>query len=102
MALPPLLRPSYVIRRKALRRGVLGPSTFWKIVAVFVLGRQSLKRVFGKNPEVVATERLAMGEFVRVAAIRPMTRRERRRDPGAKARLVAQAHADVAAARSAT
>jgi hypothetical protein len=50
MALPLLLRPSFIIRRNAMRKGLLGPSTFWKIVAVVVLGRGTLQRVFGRNP----------------------------------------------------
>ena len=36
--LPYALRPRVVIRRKALRSGLLGNSTLWKGVAVWVFG----------------------------------------------------------------
>jgi hypothetical protein len=37
-----------------------------------------LKRLLGRNEEVVATEKLKPGQFVRLEAIAPPTRRERK------------------------
>lgn len=80
MALVPrMLRPSVLIRRKAMYTGFLGNSTFWKIVGVFVFGKSSLKKFFGKNPEVVDVSRLGAGRFMEVVTAQPVTRRRRRK-----------------------
>jgi len=80
MALVPrMLRPSVLIRRKAMYTGFLGNSTFWKIVGVFVFGKSSLKKFFGKNPEVVDVSRLGAGRIMEVATAQPITRRRRRK-----------------------
>jgi hypothetical protein len=99
MALVPLaLRPSFVIRRKAVRQGLLGPSLFWKVVAVLVFGRRTLKTVFGRQSESLDKVTLRTGTHVKVSNIAPargLGRRQRRRE---LARLEAEARADVAAA----
>jgi hypothetical protein len=99
MALVPVaMRPSFVIRRKAVRQGVLGPSLVWKVVAVLVFGRRTMKSIFGRNPEALDKVTLRTGTHVRVSNIAPtrgLSRRQRRRE---LARLEAEAHADIAAA----
>jgi hypothetical protein len=72
------LSPSALIRSRAIHRGILGSSPLWRAVAVVVFGRRFLKRILGKNAEDLGTEKLEAGQFVRIEAIAPPTRRERR------------------------
>ena len=72
------LSPSALIRSRAIHRGILGSSPLWRAVAVVVFGRRFLKRFLGKNAEDLGTEKLEAGQFVRIEAIAPPTRRERR------------------------
>jgi hypothetical protein len=77
MPLPPLLRPALVVRRKALRHGLLGDSRFWKVVAYGILSRMILRRMFGRHPEVIETAILrGPGHVMRVET---MSRDEARR-----------------------
>jgi hypothetical protein len=69
---------SRLIRSRALQRGILGSSPLWRAIALVVFGRRFLKKVFGKNPENLGTEKLEAGQFVRIEAIAPPSRRERR------------------------
>lgn len=80
MALVPrLLRPSVIIRRKAMYQGFLGPSGFWKVVGVFVFGKSTLQKFFGKNPEIVDVSSLGAGRAMELYTAKPMTRRRRRK-----------------------
>jgi hypothetical protein len=72
------LSPSALIRSRAIHKGILGSSPLWRAVAVVVFGRRFLKRFLGKNAEDLGTEKLEAGQFVRIEAIAPPTRRERR------------------------
>jgi hypothetical protein len=79
MALVPrALRPSVLIRRKAMHRGFLGPSSFWKVVGVVVFGRSTLKKFFGKSVEIVDTAALGSERFMTVTTAKPMTKRRRK------------------------
>ena len=103
MALVPLtLRPSFIIRRKAMRQGLLGPSLFWKVVAVAVYGRGTLKRVFGRNVEDLGTLSVGIGTVLTVAATAPLTRKQAKRAGVSKASLAAAARADLEAAQQAS
>jgi len=78
--LPYAYRPSVVIRSKALRRGVFGPSTMWKVIAALVFGRSTLKKIFGRNEEVLEVAKLkGGGRVMQIETIKAPTRRERRR-----------------------
>ena len=77
--LPRMLRPSVLIRRKAMYTGFLGPSTFWKVVGVFVFGKRTLSRFFGRQPEVVDVSRLGPGRVMQLVTAQPITRRRRRK-----------------------
>ena len=78
--IPYAFRPSIIIRSKALRQGILGPSTFWKVVAAVVFGRSTLKKIFGRNEEVLDTITLrGGGRLVQVETFRAPSRRQRRR-----------------------
>jgi hypothetical protein len=72
-----MLRPSILLRRKALRAGVFGNSTLWKVMAVVLFGSSTLRRVFGKQPEVIETAVLkGAGHLM---TIETMSRTEARR-----------------------
>ncbi len=77
--IPRILRPKFLIRRKAMRSGIFGQSTFWKIVAVWVFGRASIKKFFGKNTEVIDVSKLGRGRYMQLATAKPVTRRERKK-----------------------
>lgn len=80
MALVPrMLRPSVVVRRKAVRQGFLGPSSLWKAIGVLVFAKGALKKFFGRNPEVIDVSSLGPGRSVTIATAKPMTRRARRK-----------------------
>jgi hypothetical protein len=74
--LPRALRPSVIIRRKAMYSGLFGQSTFWKAVAVWVFGKASIKKFFGKNVEVIDTAKLGSGRYMQLATAKPATKRE--------------------------
>jgi hypothetical protein len=106
MALPRALRPAVLIRRKALYAGVLGPSKFWKVVAVWVFGKATLKKFFGRNVEVLDAGPLGVGRYLSVETAEPLTRRRQRKlakagrpvPTRAVVTAVAQAEADAALA----
>lgn len=77
--LPRMLRPSVLIRRKAMYTGFLGPSTFWKVVGLVVFGKRTLGNVFGRQPEVVDVSRLGPGRVMQLVTAEPVTRRRRRK-----------------------
>lgn len=74
--LPRALRPSVLIRRKAMYSGIFGQSTFWKAVAVWVFGKASIKKFFGKNVEVIDRASLGTDRYMQLATAKPVTRRE--------------------------
>ncbi len=78
--LPYAYRPTVIIRTKALRRGIFGPSIFWKVVAGVVFGRSTLKKVFGKNEEVLERATLkGGGRLMQIETIKAPSRRQRRK-----------------------
>jgi hypothetical protein len=78
--IPYAYRPSVIVRTKALRRGVFGPSTLWKLVAAVVFGRSTMKKMFGRNVEVLEVAKLkGGGRVMQVETFKAPTRRERRR-----------------------
>jgi hypothetical protein len=79
MAIPRMLRPSVLIRRKALYAGFLGTSTFWKVVGVVVFGKRTITKFFGRQPEVIDVSRLGPGRVMQLVTAKPVTRRRRRR-----------------------
>jgi tRNA U54 and U55 pseudouridine synthase Pus10 len=74
-----MLRPAVIIRRKALYSGVLGNSTVWKGVAVWVFGKAIIKKAAGKNLEVIDVSALGPGRFMTIETIKPTSRRARRK-----------------------
>lgn len=78
MAMPRHLKPSVVMRRNALYKGVFGGSRLWMAVGAVLWGRGAMKRVFGKQVEVVSVEKLKRGQAVHIDTFKPPTRRQRR------------------------
>lgn len=100
--IPRTLRPSVLIRRKAMYQGFLGPSSFWKFVGIFVFGKATIKKFFGKNVEVLDTASMGGGRFMQVTTVKPPSRRARKKARRAgvasptlkESRKLAQAWAD--------
>ncbi len=100
--IPYALRPSAVIRRKAMRQGILGSSSFWKLVAVFVFGGKTIRRFFGKTPDHLGTRTIGVGSFLSVAVLVPMTRKEKKRRGITLASARTDAAAEIEAAQRAS
>ncbi len=80
MALVPrTLRPSVMIRRKAMYSGFLGNSGFWKVVGVVVFGKSTITKMFGRTTEVIDVSSLGAERFMTITTAKPITRRRRRR-----------------------
>jgi len=75
---PSLLSPTGYLRYHAVRKGLWGGSRVWMVVGVFVYAPRLLRRLGGRNEEVIATERLLPGQFVRIEALRTPSRAERK------------------------
>lgn len=97
--LPYALRPAVIIRRKAIRQGLLGPSLFWKVIAAWVFGKTTIKKFFGKQPEKLGTWKVSSNGFVNVINAKPQTKKQRKAagvtSKAAKAAIVAAAVADA-------
>jgi hypothetical protein len=78
MPIPRLLKPSVLLRRNALYRGLLGGSRGWLGVGALMVGWRALRKLAGKQPEVLTVEKLQPGQGVRIDAIPPGSRRQRR------------------------
>lgn len=78
MGIPLIVRLSLLVRRNALKKGLFGGNRVWLGIGAFVWGRKFVKKTFGRNEEYVTTETLTRGHAVRIEAVGPATRRERR------------------------
>jgi hypothetical protein len=75
---PSILSPTGYLRYHAVRKGVWGGSRAWMIIGVVVYAPRLVRRLGGRSEEVIATERLLPGQFVRIEALRNPTRAERK------------------------
>jgi len=75
---PGLLSPLAYAKRAGVYRGLFGGDRRWLIIGgtIIVLGR--VRRFFGRQPEIVTIEQLKPGHPIRLEAIAPPSRRERR------------------------
>lgn len=71
-----LLAPAAVLRQRSLQRGLFGGHRGWIAVGVLVWAPRVLKRLGGRNEELIATERLLPGQSIQLTAVKPPTRRE--------------------------
>ena len=69
-----ILSPTGYLRYHAVRKGLWGGSRLWMAVGVLVYAPRVVRRLGGRREEIVATERLLPGEFVRIEALRPPSR----------------------------
>jgi len=99
---PVLLNPKYLVRRKALRNGLFGPSRLWRAIAFGIIVHNSTKQAFGKHPERLGRRRVGVGHVLTVATYAPMTRRQRKSLGITKATLAADARAELEAAQRAS
>ena len=76
---PKLLRPSVILRRNATYKGLLGGSKGWLAVGIVLWSKSFLKKTFGRTEEILTTEKLTKGQFLRIDAVKPLSRRKRRR-----------------------
>ena len=65
---PKLLRPSVIIRRNATYKGLLGGQKGWLAIGVVLWSKSFLKKTFGKTEEILTTEKLTKGQFLRIDA----------------------------------
>ena len=70
--------PVRLLQTRGFYRGVVGGSSGWAIVYITITSVLFVRRVFGKHPEVAAIERLMPGQSIRITAIAPPSRRERK------------------------
>jgi len=96
-----VVQPAGYLKRMSIVRGVNGSSTAWKIVAVVVYSRVNFKRFFGKHPENLGSWKTGTGDFVKVTAAKPTSKKELKRSGTTKKALrgaiIAQAVADTVA-----
>ena len=72
------LSPTYTLRRNAVYKGFLGGNRRWILVGVALYGPRLMKKSFGRSAQFLSLEKLQPGQAVRIEAIPPMTRSERR------------------------
>jgi hypothetical protein len=70
--------PLKYLKSNALRKGLLGGNPAWVVVGVIVWTPRLMRRLFGRTEEVVSTEKLRPGQFVRVEALPTPTRSQRK------------------------
>jgi hypothetical protein len=72
-----LLSPTLLLRRNAVAKGLFGGSRVWQVVLVIMFGRRFLRKVMGREPELVATEKMVPGQFLSIRTIDPRSERRR-------------------------
>jgi hypothetical protein len=75
---PSLLSPTAYLRRGALYKGLLGGKRGWMTVGAVLWAPRVMKKAFGRNEEVVAHEVLKPGQAIRLEAIPPPSRQQRK------------------------
>jgi hypothetical protein len=73
-----LISPAARLRHNSITRGFLGGDRRWMAVGVLMWGPVLLRKLFGRNVEILSTEVLRPGQAVRIEAIPPPTRSERK------------------------
>jgi len=73
------LGPRALIRRQAMFSGVLGDSSFWRVVGYYFIGSDMFKKYLGRNVEVIDVSALGPGRVMQIITAQPVTRRRRRK-----------------------
>ena len=71
------LRPGYLLRSNATTKGLLGGSRGWQIVFALIMGKRFWGKIMGKEPEILAVDKLEAGQFMTIEAIGPKDPRRR-------------------------
>ncbi|CAN5395790.1 hypothetical protein BH23ACT3_BH23ACT3_07230 [soil metagenome] len=66
------------LKRKALRKGILGQSLLWKLVAVAAFGGPLIRRMVSKHPDVLTVEKLEPGQAMLIITMAALNRAERK------------------------
>jgi hypothetical protein len=78
-----MMRPTMVIRAQAFRKGLLGNNPFWRTIAMALIGKRIMKRLFGREPEIIeVTTMKGGGHWMEIRTYAPESRRARRRAAG--------------------
>ncbi len=78
--------PSAYIRRQGLRKGLMGGSRSWLIVGGTFWGVRVLRQALGRTERVIATEILKPGQVLRLEALQPQSRSQRKSQRAANSR----------------
>ena len=97
---PKLLRPSVIMRRNATYKGLLGGHKGWLAVGVVLWSKSFLKKTLGRNEEILTTEKLTKGQFLRIDVVHPPSRRQRKKTRRAEQRSIAAAKAAATEAKA--
>ncbi len=103
----PLIRPIAMLvvgqgaflRARAIRHGVVLGNPYWRAIGSVLLAREVSKRVLGKPPEPLARQRIRPGRFVTVSVTAPRLDMSRRDRRYELKRLQAEATASVRASK---
>lgn len=74
-----LLRPSRIIRNKAIWSGLLGNSRPWRMVAYVLMAREALRFLSGAGAEVVDVATFGSGRNMEIATAKPLSTKRARR-----------------------
>ena len=98
--------PIKYLRRNGFVKGVLGGNNSWTVVAATLWMFRLVGKLFAKNDEVLAKEKLTAGQFVRIESLPLQTRKQKKqseRDAAARAKQAKldakQAKVDAKAAK---
>ena len=50
------------LRKNAVRRGLFGGNRWWMALGILIYGRRLVRKIAGRDPEVVYSERLEPGQ----------------------------------------
>jgi hypothetical protein len=75
---PGLFSPWPVLRRDAIVKGFVGGNRGWMAIGALVWGPLLMRKVFGRTVQIVSTDVIKPGQALRIEAIRPPTKAERR------------------------
>jgi len=73
-----IISPAARLRHNSLVKGFLRGDRGWLVVGVAMWGPFLVRKALGRSVEIVTTEVLKPGQAVRIEAIRPPTKDERR------------------------
>jgi hypothetical protein len=66
------------LKRQSLRKGVLGQSLAWKLVAVVAFGGPLIRRMVSRNADVLTVEKLEPGQAILITTMAALSRAERK------------------------